>query len=107
MVAHLYHTVAEEAETTESLEFIGQSGKMDEPQIQCGKIQDGSSVCWCPPLFPALRRQRQVDLCQFEANLFYIMSYRPATAWSLFVKQNKTKQNKTKQNKTNKNNSKK
>ena len=25
---------------------------------------------------PALRRQRQVDLCEFKANLVYIVSYR-------------------------------
>jgi hypothetical protein len=26
---------------------------------------------WCTPLVPALRRQRQVDLCEFKVNLVY------------------------------------
>ena len=26
---------------------------------------------WCTPLIPALGRQRQVDLCEFEASLVY------------------------------------
>ena len=26
---------------------------------------------WCTPLIPAFRRQRQVDICEFEANLVY------------------------------------
>ena len=30
------------------------------------------------PLLPALRRQRQTDLCDFKASLVYIASYRPA-----------------------------
>jgi hypothetical protein len=28
-------------------------------------------VCWRTPLLPALGRQRQVDLCRFEASLVY------------------------------------
>uniref|UniRef100_A0A8C6W909 Histone-lysine N-methyltransferase n=1 Tax=Nannospalax galili TaxID=1026970 RepID=A0A8C6W909_NANGA len=28
---------------------------------------------WCTPLIPALRRQRQVDLCEFKASLVYIV----------------------------------
>ena len=30
------------------------------------------------PLIPALRTQRQVDLCEFKTSLFYKLSYRPA-----------------------------
>jgi hypothetical protein len=30
-----------------------------------------SQVWWCTPLNPALRRQRQADLCEFEASLVY------------------------------------
>ena len=30
------------------------------------------------PLIPALRSQRQADLCEFEANLVYRVSSRPA-----------------------------
>ena len=26
---------------------------------------------WCTPLIPALGRQRQADLCEFEASLVY------------------------------------
>lgn len=33
---------------------------------------------WRPtPLKPALKRQRQVNFCEFEANLVYIVSFRP------------------------------
>lgn len=33
-----------------------------------------------PPLIPALRRQRKVDLCKLEASLVYIASFRPIQA---------------------------
>jgi hypothetical protein len=33
---------------------------------------------WRVPLIPALRRQRQVDLCKFKARLVYIVSSRIA-----------------------------
>ena len=29
---------------------------------------------WCTPVIPALRRQRQVDFCEFEARVIYIVS---------------------------------
>jgi len=29
-------------------------------------------------LIPALRRQKQVELCEFEASLIYIVIFRPA-----------------------------
>jgi hypothetical protein len=29
---------------------------------------------WCTPLIPALRRQRQEDLCEFQASLDYIVN---------------------------------
>jgi hypothetical protein len=47
------------------------------------------------PLIPALRRQRQADLCVFEASLVYIVSSRTTKAIERPC-QNKT--NKTKQN---------
>ena len=31
---------------------------------------------WCTPLIPALGRQRQVDLCEFEVSLVYRVSFR-------------------------------
>jgi hypothetical protein len=34
----------------------------------------------CSPLVPALRRQRQADLCEFKSSLVYIMSPRTARA---------------------------
>jgi hypothetical protein len=37
-------------------------------------------VWWCTPLTPVLGRQRQVDLCEFEANLVYVVSSRTARA---------------------------
>ena len=51
---------------------------------------------WCMPLILALRRQRQVGLCEFKASLVYRVSSRKARATCL--KKTKT-QNKTKQNK--------
>jgi hypothetical protein len=35
---------------------------------------------WHTPLIPALQRQRQVDLCDFEANLVYSISSRTSRA---------------------------
>ena len=35
---------------------------------------------WHTPLIPALGKQRQVDLCEFEASLVYRASSRTATA---------------------------
>ena len=35
---------------------------------------------WPTALIPAFRRQRQVDLCEFKANLVYIVSSRTAGA---------------------------
>ena len=36
--------------------------------------------CWHTPLIPALRRQRQVDVYEFEASLVYRSSSRTARA---------------------------
>jgi hypothetical protein len=49
-------------------------------------------------LIPALWRQRQADLCEFEASLVYQISSRTARATQRtpVSKQNKTKQNKNK-----------
>ena len=33
---------------------------------------------WCMPLIPALKRQRQVYLCEFKASLIYIVNYKIA-----------------------------
>jgi hypothetical protein len=33
---------------------------------------------WHLPLIPALGRQRQEDLCKFQASLIYIVSFRTA-----------------------------
>lgn len=44
------------------------------------------------PLVLALGRERQVDLCEFEASLAYRSSSR--TAREILLKQNKTKRNK-------------
>ena len=50
------------------------------------------------PLIPALRKQKQVDLCEFEVSLVYIASSRTARAIEGDpVSKNKTKQNKTTQ----------
>ena len=50
-------------------------------------------------LIPALRRQRQVDLCELEASLVYRVSSRTARAIQRNpVLKKKTKQNKTKMN---------
>jgi hypothetical protein len=37
---------------------------------------------WCIPLIPALRRERQVDLCEFKASLVYKASPRTAKIYT-------------------------
>lgn len=37
-----------------------------------------SQAWWFTPLMPALRRKRQVELCEFKANLVYIVNSREA-----------------------------
>ena len=45
-------------------------------------LQLSAGQWWCMPLIPALRRQkqRQMDLCEFEASLVYRVSSRKARA---------------------------
>ena len=57
------------------------------------------------PLFSALRRQRQVDFCEFEASLVYRVSSRTSRAMQRTLSQ-KTKTNKKKTNRYLKNNNK-
>jgi hypothetical protein len=60
-----------------------------------------SRCCWCTPLGPTLKRQKQVDFCEFESLLAYRVSSRTAKGYTVKpCLENKTKQNKTKQNKT-------
>ena len=42
--------------------------------VVCGHQEECQGRWWCTPLIPALRRQRQVDLCEFKANLVYKLS---------------------------------
>jgi hypothetical protein len=54
-----------------------------EPSLQtlsCSfkKICFMSQEWWCSPLIPALRRQKQADLCEFESSLVYRVSSRTA-----------------------------
>ena len=43
-------------------------------------------------LIPALRKQEWIDLCEWEANLVYIVSFRPVRTYSnLFKKKKKAK----------------
>ena len=46
------------------------------------------------PLMPALGRQRQADLCEFEVSLVYRVSFRTAMAVTRKILSWKTKQNK-------------
>jgi hypothetical protein len=41
------------------------------------------------PLIPAIRRQRQADLCEFEASLFYRLPGQTYTEKLCLEKQNK------------------
>jgi hypothetical protein len=47
-------------------------------------------VWWRRPLIPGLRRQRQAHLCDFEANLVYIVSSRAVRATQRNVTQKQT-----------------
>ena len=49
---------------------------------RCAKltVKTNCGVWWCTPLTPALRRQRQADLYEFEASLVYIVSSRTVRA---------------------------
>jgi hypothetical protein len=49
--------------------------------FKASKNKLGAWQWWCMPSMPALRRQRHVDFCEFEASLVYIESLRPA--WSI------------------------
>jgi len=54
------------------------------------------------PLIPALRRQRQADLCKFKASLVCRVSFRSARATQrnhISKNKNKNKKNQKKQNK--------
>lgn len=54
-----------------------------------------SSWAWCHmPFIPALERQRQKDIYQFEANLVYIMYSTIAKTVQTLSQRNKTQQNK-------------
>ena len=44
------------------------------------KIEGRAGQWWFKPLIPKLKRQRQVDLCEFEASLVYKSSSRTARA---------------------------
>jgi hypothetical protein len=46
------------------------------------------------PLIPALERQRQADLCEFEDSLVYKTSSRTARAGYAFVSKNQEKKKK-------------
>ena len=60
-------------------------------------MQGGGGQWRCTPLIPALRKQKQVDLCEFEASLVYRMSPRTvmATQRTLVLK-NRTNRKKRK-----------
>ena len=44
------------------------------------KLKNRSRQWWCTPLIPALRRQRPVNLWEFESSLVYKVSSRLARA---------------------------
>ena len=54
----------------ESRAICGYSGSFEKNKLI-------SQVWWCTPLILVVRRQKQVDLCEFAANLGYIGSCRP------------------------------
>jgi hypothetical protein len=40
-------------------------------EISCSRTKEDARKWWCAPLIPARRKQRQEDLCEFEASLVY------------------------------------
>lgn len=56
---------------------------------------------WWTTLFSALGSQRQVNLCEFQINLFHTVNSRPAkaTQWDLILKKKEKKKQKCTQNK--------
>lgn len=78
-VSHAYDPSAGEADTKASLGFAGFSAEtrfkfLKRPPKQAKRI-------WCSqPLIPAVRRQKEKDLCELEATLVYAGNSRPARA---------------------------
>jgi hypothetical protein len=69
-------------------------------EIQLFKSASFGRVWWCTPLIPAIRGQRQANLCKFEAILVYRASSRTAIlTLRNAVFKNKDKNKKTKQTK--------
>ena len=61
------------------------------------KTNTSGAWWWHTPLVPALRRQRQENLCEFEASLAYKASSRTARTTQKNPVSKTNKQNKTKQ----------
>lgn len=59
------------------LEFI-RGHRLEEAQFPGSQKESFSQASWRRPLIPALRRQRQVKICEIKAILNYILSSRAA-----------------------------
>jgi hypothetical protein len=71
-------------------------------------LKQESGQQWCTPFIPAIRRQRQVNLCKYKASLVLYFQYQVPghpgihgeTKLCLKKQNNKTKQNKNKNKQT-------
>ena len=77
-----------------SIEWILGQGYTEKHCLKKKKKQKQKQAIMHPPLIPALRRQRQANLCDFETSLAYRKSSKAARATESPEKQNKTNKQK-------------
>jgi hypothetical protein len=70
--------------------FLTENSKCSKGRGMMIESQQEGQAEWCTPLMPAVRKQRQGDLCEFEALLVYRVSSRTSQSYivRLCLKQN-------------------